>query len=40
MGNDPLRNGLSLADAAVLGAVAAVFLVASVVLFERRDLAV
>jgi ABC-2 type transport system permease protein len=39
LGSDPLRNGLSLADAGVLAAVAAAFLVASVVLFERRDLA-
>jgi ABC-2 type transport system permease protein len=39
MGNDPLRNGLSLADAGVLAAVAAVFLVVSLVAFERRDLA-
>ena len=39
MGGDPLRNGLSLADAAVLAVVAAVFLAISVVAFERRDLA-
>ncbi|MGA3030376.1 MAG: ABC transporter permease [Candidatus Limnocylindrales bacterium] len=39
MGNDPLRNGISLADAGVLAAVAIVFLALSVVLFERRDLA-
>jgi ABC-2 type transport system permease protein len=39
MGNDPLRNGLSVADAAVLAAVAAVFLVAALVAFDRRDLA-
>jgi len=39
MGGDPLRNGLSLPDASVLAAVAAVFLVLSVVAFERRDLA-
>ena len=39
MGNDPLRNGISPADAGVLAAVALVFLVASVVIFERRDLA-
>jgi ABC-2 type transport system permease protein len=39
MGNDPLRNGLSLADAGVLAAVAAVFLVVSLVAFDRRDLA-
>jgi ABC-2 type transport system permease protein len=38
-GGDPLRNGISLPDAAVLAAVAAVFLAASVILFERRDLA-
>jgi ABC-2 type transport system permease protein len=39
MGSDPLRNGISLPDAAVLVIVAAVFLAASVILFERRDLA-
>jgi beta-exotoxin I transport system permease protein len=39
MGNDPLRNGLSLGDAGVLAAVAAVFLVAALIAFERRDLA-
>ena len=39
MGNDPLRNGVSPADVGVLVAVAAVLLVASLVAFERRDLA-
>ena len=39
MGNDPLRNGLNLADAGVLAAVIAVFLVAALVAFDRRDLA-
>jgi ABC-2 type transport system permease protein len=39
MGGDPLRFGLNLGDAAVLGAVAAVFLAIAVVAFERRDLA-
>ena len=39
MGGDPLRNGLNLADAAVLAAVAAIFLAVAVVAFERRDLA-
>ncbi|MGD0121574.1 MAG: ABC transporter permease subunit [Candidatus Limnocylindrales bacterium] len=39
MGGDPLRNGLDLADAGVLAAVALVFLVVSVIAFERRDLA-
>jgi len=39
MGNDPLRNGISLADAGVLAAVAVAFLVVAVALFERRDLA-
>ncbi len=39
MGNDPLRNGVSLADAGVLAAVAAVFLVLSLIAFDRRDLA-
>ena len=39
MGGDPLRFGLNLGDAAVLAAVAAVFLVLAVVAFERRDLA-
>jgi ABC-2 type transport system permease protein len=39
MGGDPLRNGINLPDAAILLAVAAVFLAASVVVFDRRDLA-
>jgi ABC-2 type transport system permease protein len=39
MGADPLRFGLNLGDAAVLAAVAAVFLVISLLAFERRDLA-
>jgi ABC-2 type transport system permease protein len=39
MGSDPLRNGLNLGDAAVLAAVAAIFLAFAVVAFERRDLA-
>jgi ABC-2 type transport system permease protein len=39
MGNDPLRNGLSPADAAVLAGVTAVFLVVALVAFDRRDLA-
>jgi ABC-2 type transport system permease protein len=39
MGNDPLRNGVSFSDAAVLAAVTAVFLVAALVAFDRRDLA-
>jgi ABC-2 type transport system permease protein len=39
MGNDPLRNGLNFADAGVLAAVIAVFLVAALVAFDRRDLA-
>jgi len=39
MGGDPLRNGLSIPDAGVLGAVAVVFLVLAVIAFERRDLA-
>lgn len=39
MGNDPLRNGISLSDAGVLVGVTVVFLAMSVVLFERRDLA-
>ena len=39
MGNDPLRNGIGLADVAVLLGVAAVLLVVSLVAFERRDLA-
>ena len=38
-GGDPLRNGLSFPDAAVLAAVAAIFLVVSIIAFERRDLA-
>jgi ABC-2 type transport system permease protein len=39
MGNDPLRFGVNLGDAAVLIAVTAIFLAISVVAFERRDLA-
>ena len=39
MGGDPLRNGLSIPDAGVLGAVAVVFLALAVIAFERRDLA-
>jgi ABC-2 type transport system permease protein len=39
MGGDPLRNGLNLADAAVLAMVTAALVALSVVLFERRDLA-
>ena len=39
MGNDPLRNGVNLGDAAVLTAFAAVLLVAALVAFDRRDLA-
>ena len=36
---NPIRNGLALGDAAVLGAVAVVLGLVSLVLFERRDLA-
>jgi ABC-2 type transport system permease protein len=39
MGNDPLRNGVDVGDAAVLVAVTVVFLVLSVIAFDRRDLA-
>ena len=39
MGGDPLRNGLSPGDAAVLAVVAALFLALAVIAFERRDLA-
>ncbi len=39
MGHDPLRNGLDLGDMAVLAVVTAVFLVAALVAFDRRDLA-
>ena len=39
MGDDPLRNGINLGDAAVLAAVAAVLLVVSLIAFDRRDLA-
>ena len=39
MGNDPLRNGLSIADVGVLAGVTAVFLVVALVAFDRRDLA-
>jgi ABC-type transport system involved in multi-copper enzyme maturation permease subunit len=38
MGNDPLRSGLNLADAAVLATVTLLFLVVAVFAFERRDL--
>lgn len=37
---DPIRNGLALGDAVVLGVVAIVLLVLSLVAFERRNLAV
>jgi ABC-2 type transport system permease protein len=40
LGHNALKHGLDLGDAAVLAAVAAAFLAASLVLFERRDLAV
>jgi ABC-2 type transport system permease protein len=39
MGGDPLRNGISFPDAGVLVAVAVLFLVISLIAFERRDLA-
>jgi ABC-2 type transport system permease protein len=39
MGNDPLRNGIDAGDAAVLAALTLIFLVVSVIAFERRDLA-
>jgi hypothetical protein len=39
MGSDPLRNGISLPDAGVLGAVALIFLAVSLIAFDRRDLA-
>jgi len=39
MGSDPLRNGLNLADAALLAVVTIVLLVVSLVAFDRRDLA-
>jgi ABC-2 type transport system permease protein len=39
MGGDPLRNGIALGDAAVLIALTAAFLTASLIAFERRDLA-
>jgi len=39
MGDDPLRNGVSLGDAAVLAVVAVVCLAISLVAFDRRDLA-
>ena len=39
MGGDPLRNGISFPDAGVLAAVAVLFLVISLIAFERRDLA-
>jgi ABC-2 type transport system permease protein len=39
LGHNALKNGLDLGDTAVLAAVAVVFMAASLVLFERRDLA-
>jgi ABC-2 type transport system permease protein len=39
MGNDPLSNGFDLGDAAVLAAITVVFMVLSLIAFERRDLA-
>jgi ABC-2 type transport system permease protein len=39
LGHNALKHGLDLGDTLVLAAVAAVFLVASLWLFERRDLA-
>jgi ABC-2 type transport system permease protein len=39
MGGDPLRNGVNLGDAAVLAGLTVVFMVLSVIAFERRDLA-
>ncbi len=39
MGDDPLRFGVNAGDALILGGVAAVFLVLSLIAFERRDLA-
>ncbi len=39
LGDAPLKHGLNLGDAAVLGAVALAFAALSLVLFERRDLA-
>ncbi len=38
IGNDPLRNGLDIGHAAVLGCVAVAVFVAALLLFERRDL--
>ncbi len=40
IGGDPLYNGLNLGHAGVLIGLTAVFLVAALLLFERRDLAV
>jgi len=39
MSADPLRNGLSLPDAAVLAPVAGAPVTVAVILFERPDLA-
>ena len=39
LGNDPLRNGLDLGDAAVLAVVAIVLFGAALVAFDRRNLA-
>jgi ABC-2 type transport system permease protein len=39
LGHNALKNGLDLGDTAVLAAVVVAFLAASLVLFERRDLA-
>ena len=39
MAGDPLRNGIALGDAAVLAGITAVFLILSLIAFDRRDLA-
>jgi ABC-2 type transport system permease protein len=39
MGNDPLRNGIDPGDAAVLIGATALFLIVSLIAFDRRDLA-
>jgi ABC-2 type transport system permease protein len=39
MGDDPLRNGINIGDAAVLVVLAAALLIVSLIAFDRRDLA-
>ncbi len=40
IGGDPLLNGLNVGHAGVLIGLTAIFIVAALILFERRDLSV